>query len=259
VNVDSVRALGIVPKTLEELIVPEMHLMLKGNVLYQGDLALLDILATADWKRPVYVTNTALAQFNVDLTPYVVKEGNTYRILPVLNPNPDNELVNTQKAFENMTRKFQFRGLDDPSIYYTDDYRRAVQNHRNNFNSLATALLEEGDSIRAREVLLFSLDKMPDKGVRYDVTALQTFQLLLALNEKERAHEIANTMGKRADELVAYYLKAKRYGQDFRLRLAILGELARIYYLSGDEVRGTEWEKVYTRHAEVLQMNRQDM
>jgi hypothetical protein len=259
VDVNQVRSLGVVPETLDELIVPEMHLALKGNGLEVKDLALLDILASANWQRPVYVTATALMQFNVDLTPYVVKEGNTYRILPVLNPNPENELVNTQKAYENMMQKFQFRGLDDPEIYYTDDYRRAVQNHRNNFNSLASALLLEGDTVRAKAVLNFSLEKMPDRGVRYDVTSLQTFQLLLALGETQKAHVLAETLAKRADELVGYYLKSKKYSQDFRLQLAILGELARVYYVHGDEARALAMEGIYSRHAKTFELKREEM
>src|SRR5690606_40379458 len=57
--------LGIVPAELEHLIVPEMRLRLRGNGLEKKDLAMLDVLATADWERPLYVNNTSLAQFKI--------------------------------------------------------------------------------------------------------------------------------------------------------------------------------------------------
>ena len=245
-----IRALKIVPTTLDSLIVPEMHLTLKGRGLEVKDLAMLDILATADWERPLYVTSTALAQFNVDLTPYAVREGNTYRILPVLNPDPQRELVNTQTAYKHMMHDFQFRGLDDPEIYYSDDYRRAVQNHRNNFNTVAEALIDEGNASDARKLLMYMLEKMPDEVIRYDLTQLHTIQLLFEIGEKERAFEIAAKLAERGEELIAYYVKSERKGRDLRLQLAILHELARLHYLYGEQEKGEAYEAIFNTYAD---------
>ncbi len=103
---------------MDSLIVPEMRLRVTAGGLEKKDLAMLDVLATGDWERPLYVNNTSLAQFGVDLRRYVVQEGNAYRILPIYNPKPFNqmELVNTPVSFENMTKKFQFRNLDNPKV-----------------------------------------------------------------------------------------------------------------------------------------------
>jgi hypothetical protein len=259
VDTAKVRGLGIVPKTLDSLIVPEMHLQLRGNGLELKDLAMLDILATADWERPVYVTNTSLAQFNVDLTPYAVREGNTYRILPVLNPDPDNELVNTEAAYKNMMKKFQFRGLNDSTIYYTDDYRRAVQNHRNNFNAVAAALINERDLVKAKEVLLYGLDKMPDHGIRYDITGLQTVQLLFEVDEKEKAFEMADKLSARADELISYYVKTGQSGRVLQLQMVIVRELARVFYLYDETERAKRYEHIFNKHSEGMQLKRRDM
>ncbi|HET9053251.1 MAG TPA: DUF2723 domain-containing protein, partial [Cyclobacteriaceae bacterium] len=67
VDVNKVRASGIVPADMDSLIVPKMLLRLKGNALEKKDLALLDLLLTNNWERPVYVNFTSLDQFNVDL------------------------------------------------------------------------------------------------------------------------------------------------------------------------------------------------
>ncbi len=259
VDMEKVRSLGIVPKTLDGLIIPEMHLELKGNGLELKDLAMLDVLATADWERPIYVTNTSLAQFNVDLTPYVVREGNTLRILPVLNPHPQQELVNTQSGYEKVMNKFQFRGLNDSTVYNSDDYRRAVQNHRNNLNVLAEALLIEGDSAKARDILLLSLEKMPDHGVRYDITSLQTFQLLLEVGERDRAFEMADKLGTRADELIPYYIRTGESGRNYQIQMFTLRELTRIYYAYGEAERGEKMEKLFNLYVGEREVRRRDM
>jgi len=253
VDVDKVRSLGIVPPALDSLIIPEMRLRVRGNGLEKKDLAMLDLLATSDWERPLYVNNTSLAQFNVDLSPFVVQEGNAYRILPVMNPNPQVELVNTEISYQNMLERFQFRGLADSTIYYSPDYRSFVQNHRSSFNSLAAALIHRGDSARAREVLMYSLNRMPDHGVPYDYTNTQTVQLLMAVGEKERALEMANILSTRSDELASYYLRKREFGRDLQIPIVILGELQRVMFEYGENEFAEKLEAMYNRHATAFQ------
>src|SRR5690606_18546502 len=248
VDVDKVRRLGIVPPEFDSLIVPDMRLRLRGNGLEKKDLAMLDVLATSDWERPLYVNNTSLSQFNIDLTPYVVQEGNAYRILPVVNPNPEAELVNTEVSYKNVMEKFQFRGLADSTIYYSPDYRSFVQNHRSSLNSLAAALISRGDSARAREVLIYSIEKMPDHGVRYDYTNTQTVEYLLAVGEKERALEMANILATRSDELATYYIKERVYGRDLQIPIVILGQLQRVMFEYGETGLAEKIEAMYNKH-----------
>ncbi|HEY3402691.1 MAG TPA: DUF2723 domain-containing protein [Ohtaekwangia sp.] len=258
VDVDKVRALGIVPKELDSLIVPELRLRVKSNGLERKDLALLDVLASSNWERPLYVNNTSLSQFNIDLSRLIVQEGNAYRILPIYNPRPANqgELVNIEASYENMMKKFQFRGLQDSSVYYSDQYRNFVLNHRSSFNSLAEALVINGDSARAREVLMHSLTSMPDGSIRYDYTTSQTIALLFEVGEKEKAIEIANKMWTRADQLADYYIREKDFSRELQVNIIILGELQRTLYRYGEEELAKQIEDAYTKHGTVLQMNR---
>jgi tetratricopeptide (TPR) repeat protein/MFS family permease len=262
VDVDKVKSLGIIPKGMDSLVVPEMHLRVKGSGLEKKDLAMLDLLATADWERPLYVNNTSLSQFNIDLSRYVVQEGNAYRILPVLNPRSFNqlELVNTDISFENMTKKFQFRNLDDPKVYYDEQYRNFVLNHRSSFNTLAEFLILEGDTAKAREALLHSLKKMPDQGVRYDYSNAQTVRLLFEVGEKEKALEIVNTMYPRAVEMADYLIAKQEYGRSLQINIVILSELQRSLYQSGEADLAKKIEESYNKYAEMFekQMNRSD-
>jgi MFS family permease len=255
VDVDKVRAMGIVPKDLDSLIVPVLHLRLRSgaSALEKKDLAMLDVLTTANWERPIYVNNTSLAQFNIDLSRHVVQEGNAYRILPIYNPDPQVDIVNTELAMQNMMQKFQYRGLDDSTIYYTQDYRSFVQNHRSSFNSLAQALIAKGDSAKAREVLLFSLEKMPDAGVRYDFTNAQMIELLLEVGEKEKAIEMADILSKRFDEQATYYYSQREFGRDFQLPMFLLGEMQRVLYAYGVNETAEKIEAMYEKHNQMFQ------
>jgi hypothetical protein len=252
VDVKKVKAQGIIPKSFDSLIVPAMRLRMRSNGLEKKDLALLDLLATNNWERPLYVNNTSLAQFNVDLSPYVVQEGNAYRILPIQNPNPRVELVNTETCLKNMTTKFRFRGLQDAGVYYSPDYHNFILNHRSSFNSLAQALVLENKKDQAREALLFSLDKMPDKTIAYDYTSAQTVELLFEVGEKEKALSIANTVWPRMDEMASYLIKKQEIGRELQISLVILNELQRILYQYGEEELAKKIEDSYTKHSSGL-------
>lgn len=256
VNVEKVKSLGIIPKGMDSLVVSEMRLRVRGGGLEKKDLAMLDLLATSDWERPLYVNNTSLSQFNVDLSRYVVQEGNAYRILPVLNPKSPNELelVNTDVSFENITKKFRFTNLDRSDVYYSPDYRNFVLNHRTSINSLVEYLIIEGDTTRAREALLFSFNKIPDAGVPFDYSNAQAVQLLLEVGEREKALEVANLMWPRANELAEYYILEGEYGRDLQVNIVILGELQRALYQYGETELAQQIEEAYGKHEGTLKM-----
>jgi hypothetical protein len=255
VDVDKVRKLGIVPPEMDSLIVPEMRLRVRTSALEKKDLAMLDVLASSDWERPMYVNNTSLSQFAVDLSRYIVQEGNAYRILPVYNANrfEQQELVNTETSYKNMMEKFQFRNLDRSDVYYSPDYRNFVLNHRSSFNSLAEALIAKGDMAKAKEVLLACLNKMPDAGIPYDYSNAQTVSLLFEAGEKAKALEVANTMWPRANEMAEYLITQRDYGRELQVNIVVLGELQRALFRHGEEALAKKVEEAYNKHAGILQ------
>ncbi len=251
------RARGIIPKSLDSLMVDQMQIRLTKGALEKKDLAILDFLVTNNWERPIYFNNTSLSQINIDLSPYAVQEGNAYRILPVRNPRKDRDyLVDTEKAYDNMINKFRYRGLDDESVYFTEDYRGFVLNQRSSLNSLAEALIDEGQMEKANKVIEFSLTKMPDRVVPYDHTLSTTVDLLFQLGQTEKALEIARLLGDRADEMATYLIE-QSYGlsQELRRNIFILSFLQRTLYENGEMELGKKYEDAYNRLVASLQMN----
>jgi len=253
VDVDQVKASGIVPAEFDSLIVPKMVLRLKGRALEKKDLALLDVLLTNNWKRPIYVNYTSLDQFNVDLRPYVVLEGNTFRILPIRNPDPGNRLVNTEVAFNNLMTKFRFRGLQDSTVYYSEDYRNFVLNHRGTFQEVADVLIEKGEKDKARELLLRNLAMMPNSTIPYDVSNARNVESLFEVGEKEKAIEVATTLGNRMIDMAEYNISKRNFGNDTYNAIVVLSELQRVLYKYGEAELGKKFEDAYQRNAGIFQ------
>ncbi len=256
VNREEVLARGIIPKGMENLVVDQIRLKMKGSALEKKDLAFLDILATNNWERPIYLNHTSMSQLNLDIRDYVVQEGNAYRVLPVKNNRRDREnLVNTESSYEKMINQFGYRGLDNPKLYYNDDYKGFVQNHRGSLNSLAEALLDQGDTTRARNVLNFSLEKIPDAGVPFDITVVSHIDLLFRAGEKQKALDIIKVIGPRAEGMIDYEIK-KPGGLSFegRKNIYIVSELSRILYDNGDAEQAKRYEDFYEKTLQYLQI-----
>ncbi len=238
---------GIIPKGMERNITEQMQLKLLKDHLDKVDLAFLDLLVTTQWERPIYLNNTSLSQLNLDMSPYIIQEGNAYRVLPLNNPKNDRpHLVDTEKTYDLMVSQFKYRGLDDPSVYYTGDYRTQVLMHRTNLNTLAQALLDEDKVEKAIKTLLFSLEKMPYEVIAYDPSTPDTVNLLFQAGQREKALVISRVVGAQANEMAAYLIaEGAALSYELRKELFVLGALQRNLYEQGEATLARQFENEY--------------
>ncbi|SEJ49267.1 Protein of unknown function [Cyclobacterium xiamenense] len=205
-----VDSLGILPEAFRNLQIPQLTIRLRGNYVTKGTLMLLDLIATNNWERPIYFNNTSLATIGFDMSQHVVMEGLTYRLLPIQKPDNQEELVNTELAYENVMNNFAYRGMDNPGNYFDDEFRRFTSNHRSVLNSVVIALLEEKDLQRAEDVLRLSLEKFPHEAIPYDLASGQSVPLLFELGMDEEAMHVVNEISHRSVEMLDFYAETGR-------------------------------------------------
>lgn len=235
VNKFEVLARKIIPEGMDHLLVDKMFFKIKSNGLYKNDLILLDIIQSNNWERPVYFSSASIQELPIDLHKYLVQEGITYRLLPVENPDPEQGyLVNTELMRHNLMEKYAFRNLDQPDIYYDEQYHTFASIHREAFNNLANAYLVRGDKKKAKEVIERSLSVMPDESIPYDSTSSETIAILFRIEERQKAYAMAKTVGERAVEWISYLKKTKKnIGVEFQKNIHILFRISRILAAEG--------------------------
>ena len=163
-------------------------------------------------------------------------------------------LVDTEIMYDNMINNFHYRELNNPNVYYNEDYRKFVLNHRVSFNTLAISLIREGKEDKAREVILKSLELMPDAAIPFDYTSATTIEYLFLLGEQEKAIELATILGKRADEKLGYYIENNNnLGYELQSNLVILRELARTLNKYGELDLAEELANALDSHYQTLQ------
>ncbi|MEO1051791.1 MAG: DUF2723 domain-containing protein [Bacteroidota bacterium] len=246
---------GIIPEGMDSLVVDKMVWNMKGNILEKKDLMILDILATNNWERPIYLNNTSISQIKLDLTKYAIQEGNAYRILPIENPVQGKPFVNTELMYENMMENFHYRELDNPKVYYNEDYRNFALNLRSNMNTLAEALIDEGKNEKARTLIFKTLERIPDASIPFDYATTSTVDLLFRIGEKEKAVEIAQLMTRRANESLEYRIDKQELGSIVIQRdFFIMASLQRTLLQNGEAELAKSIENDYNARNDQLRI-----
>ncbi len=227
VDSNSVNKMGIVPSQFQRFIPSKMVWDIGAKALEKKDLIMLDMIANNDWKRPVYFSTTLGSDNYLNLRDYMQMEGLAYRLLPAKVPNSNDGYVNSDIMYERMIKNFYYRNLNNPNIYYDENARRFPLNLRSSFYRLAEQLVLEGKNEKAKEVILFCLNKMPDSTVPYDYFTPRFVPLLLQIGDEKTALNICNTMGMRADQELAYYMKnrKKANNQEIEINLYVLNQI----------------------------------
>ncbi|MEL6152541.1 MAG: DUF2723 domain-containing protein [Bacteroidota bacterium] len=226
---------GIVPQQFQHWLADTVTWHLKGRGLEKKELLLLDLLVHNRWERPIYFNPTSLHNLSIELRHCTVHEGPVLRLLPIQNPT-NTVLVNTAAMYNQLIHQCQWRGLNSPQVHYDENQRGFVVNYRLLFNTLAKALLREGNKEQARKVLLRCLAVMPDCTIPYDAANACMIAPLLTVGEQEVALTMAHTLCKRAEDLLAYQAAlGLRNTPSTQQQLATLSEAARALYQAGYE------------------------
>jgi len=97
-----------------------------GSVLRVQDYMILRILNNNKWRKPVYFAVT-VAKKNMlgELQEYLRMDGLALKLVPYKNWK-----ISPENLERNLTEVYQYRGLQDPSVYYDKNILGLLQNYR---------------------------------------------------------------------------------------------------------------------------------
>jgi hypothetical protein len=171
VNPDEVIKTGTLPADQRDKIATELDFTYGGNMVLKDNLAMMDIIAHNNWKRPIYFTITSPPDNMLGLTGYMYNEGFAYRLLPLkpdtsMNRNAAQtgmmETTNSLVMYNNIMNKFKWgnfktaKYLDNVSLtQFMPLVARVTLNLTDN-------LIKEGHPDLAKNLLNKYNDEMPD-------------------------------------------------------------------------------------------------
>lgn len=168
-----------------------LNLEIEGTYLPKSDLAILDLLYSNDWERPMYFNFTGLNSLSLNLRPYVIQEGLVYRLTPQRSASEEIP-VDLEKAYENMVVRADYSNLSDPSIYFNhEDYQqRMIAPIKFNLNALINGYAERGDMQKVNELASFAYEKLYFAHLEPSYADLQLGSFFGALGKTEQSEKL---------------------------------------------------------------------
>jgi hypothetical protein len=239
IDVDSAEVVsnGTVRQYFKDRIASPMIWEYTESDAFKGDLAIMDLLSTNKWERPVYFSTTVPSSQYKGLDKFFVQEGMAYRIVPIKTTEPEQGefgMIDPEVMYDNMMNKFGWGNAADPSVYLDENNRRMLSNFRRIFGNLGKALLVSGDTAKAVEVARKGLGIVPSDKLPNDFFSLSLVEVLLRAGEKEEADKIMNEIisySKNYLEFAIGIAPEKRFGMDFPIGIN-MQSLLDIYNLS---------------------------
>ena len=185
-----------------------MVISLKGkSALYKGDLMMLEILANANWTRPVYVALTVGSENYMNLGDNFVQEGLANRITPFTTNAPGAKNFDTEKTFNNVMNKFKFGGVDAKGIYLDETVIRMCYTHRRLLSLLALDLVNEGKTDKAKQVLDKCEKALPSYNIPHDFQSgsLDLARAYALTAQPKKAQQLIDELWKKSAQYLQFY------------------------------------------------------
>jgi hypothetical protein len=214
IPVDSAALLanGTIPKDFKGAVQKQIFWEIKKSYLLKADLMIMDILATNNWKRPVYFAITVGDDSYLNLEDYFQLEGLAYRVVPIRTFNPDGQTgrVNADLMYDNVMNKFHWGGMEKDNIYMDENNLRMTFNFRNNFARLAEALMREGKKDKAVKVLDKCMEVMPKKTIPFNYFMLPVAEAFYRCEQPEKGNNLVKELANIYEQDLKYYFSLER-------------------------------------------------
>jgi hypothetical protein len=236
VNADDVVKYGTVPADKKDQIVPEMDWTYPGKYVTKDNLAMMDILAHNNWKRPVYFATTVPSDNMLGLDKYLYSEGLTYRLMPF---KPDTsaaptENSNTLVMYNNMINKYKYGNFKNAKYLDHESLNLFYPLITRLYATLADNLLKEGHQDLAKKTLKKYEEVMPSQIISSELAVRKYYMVesLFRMGETTLGTKLATQIDDYlVDQLKFSYMlfqksDASLNTRDVQLSLSLLNGMA---------------------------------
>ena len=258
IDKEAVRRSGMMMAS--DSIPDKMVISLKGKgALYKGDLMMLELIANANWERPIYVATTVGQENYMNLGENFVQEGLANRITPFHTHDTDSRgnLIpvagvtnfDTEKVYDNVMNKYKYGNVSQKGIYLDETVTRMCYTHRRLLSTLAMNLINEGKTDKAKAVLDKCEKELPGYNVPHDY-ASGSIDMARAYNltgQKEKAQQMVDLLWKKSQQYLQWYCSLDGYRfdgsqRDIQINIIVMNQLVDVQ-AAIDEKKGEEKER----------------
>jgi hypothetical protein len=179
INADELVKDGVVTPEQKNRLVTTMEWKYPSNYVMKDNLAMLDLLAHNNWKRPICFTTTSSMESTMGLQNYLYKEGFVYHLIPFktdsTTANNNAPKTNSLVMYNNVVNKFKFGNYKHARYLDVVSTGQFYLNMEVTFNDLAQGLIQDGHRDLALKAIHKFDEQMPDINPDIDTAAQKFF------------------------------------------------------------------------------------
>ncbi|MFZ4633100.1 MAG: DUF2723 domain-containing protein [Saprospiraceae bacterium] len=220
----------------------------KSDWILKDQLAMLDIVYSNLWERPIYWAVTCREDRLLGLNDYLQLEGLAVRIVPVKSKSESQAYgmvgmgrVETDIAFDNIMNKWKWGNFDNHPTFIDRSYMPSLQTMRVAFIRVGRQLVVEGKKDKAIALADKYFEVFPKYNFPYDQFSSFMADVYARAGAKDKAAEKINDIATSMEQQMQFYRSLpldmqNGYQQDMNFTMSTMQSIMRITSDMGDSV-----------------------
>jgi hypothetical protein len=246
VDLEKMKANGLI-NPLDTGVLSAINFSIGADKKYiiKDDLAILDLIASNINERPIYFAVTCQQNKLQGLQDFMQLEGLALRVVPIKSKSDQqfsiigNGRIDTQSAYENITKKFVWGNFDKEKLFVDRSYAPSVQSHRFVMLRTAMALVEQGKKKEAVDVLDTYFKGFPNMNFTYDYNSFYLITTYVQADAYDKAKPHIETLAKNTIENLKFYKSIgvdinSGFKQDYMINLRTMKDMIDLVTKAGD-------------------------
>ena len=228
--------------------------------IQKDELAILDLISSNIWERPIYFATTCQNSKLLGLNDYMQYEGLALRIIPVKTPS-DRRLqiygsgrMETHRLYDNIMNKWKWGNFDQLELHVDNSYGAALQAHRMVMLRTAESLFNMGETQKAIDIVNKFFEAFPHMNFPYDASVAPFLSVYIQAGAYEEAKKHARILAVETADYLDFYASIDRdiiassFQQDFAQRNATVQTILSLTRLVPDENFKKEMTDLLTKY-----------
>ena len=242
VTPEAARASGAIDDLGDSAAISRVDLGLGGSrSILKDDLAIMDIIGSNVWERPIYFAVTVPDSKMLGLRDYFRLEGLALRLTPVKSPSDKTfgpvgaGRVDVDKVYDNITQKFAWGNFDQENLFVDPSYAPSVQMTQFVLIRTISEMLQNRDDQRAGVLAKLYFDAFPHYNFPFDANTLFPLRVLIQTGQEEEAKKHIRTLAGSLAQWRDFYASQRpelispqgAFGRDYNQNAGTIAELER--------------------------------
>jgi len=189
----------------------DVNLSNRPGYITKDELAVLDVIISNMYDRPIYFATTCQNEKLLGLNDYMQLEGLALRFLPIKSQS-DGSIsiygsgrVAPEIVYDNVMNKWKWGNFDKKELFVDDSFGAAIQSQRMAIMRAAEEFLVDGDKQKAVALTDKFFEAFPDMNFTYDPLISPLISIYVNAGETEKAKTHLRILANNMHEYVQFF------------------------------------------------------